>query len=427
MPSPISLSALERNRVSIRKQQDLMCPERLISSPELQERVFRPVSPARAVIMNTSTSPRTSGARVLFQAPIDFHSSSLRARRSILSRRSDEDRRGSVEEELADQSYECALRESANSPDIERYLRCESPLTVESSPNTTLHGYECENYSKESADSPPVVRCNGDSENIEIPTTAHEEYEEDLSPVKTPEMSGFEIPTTAQEEYEEDLSPVKTPEMSGFEIPTTAQEEYEEDLSPVKTPEMSGFEIPTTAQEEYEEDLSPVKTPEMNGFEIPTTAQEEYEEDLSPVKTPEMSDFEIPTTAQEEYEEDCSPVKTPEMSDFEIPTTVQEEYEEDCSPVKTPEISDFDNGVEDTDMSTKRQNSAMIRRLEPRLPSPVRERAAGDLYRDPSQLTREERALQRAMMQFSEMEMKEKTKETKRKTRLKGALGNGPR
>lgn len=52
--------------------------------------------------------------------------------------------------------------------------------------------------------------------------------------------------------------------------------------------------------------------------------------------------------------------------------------------------------------------TAMVRRLEPRLPSPSRLDSAGDLYRDPSELTREERALQRAMMRFSEMEMKEK-------------------
>lgn len=70
----------------------------------------------------------------------------------------------------------------------------------------------------------------------------------------------------------------------------------------------------------------------------------------------------------------------------------------------------------------------MIRRLEPRLPSPVRERgAAGDLYRDPSELTREERALQRAMMQFSEMEMKEKAKEIKKKDSLKRRLRKRPK
>ena len=64
----------------------------------------------------------------------------------------------------------------------------------------------------------------------------------------------------------------------------------------------------------------------------------------------------------------------------------------------------------------------MIRRLEPRLPSPVRETSVGDLYRDPSQLTREERALQRAMMQFSEMEMKEKRKEMRKKDSFKRRL-----
>ncbi|KAK3699442.1 hypothetical protein QZH41_018609, partial [Actinostola sp. cb2023] len=57
----------------------------------------------------------------------------------------------------------------------------------------------------------------------------------------------------------------------------------------------------------------------------------------------------------------------------------------------------------------KKMNLSVIhKRLEPKLPSPVREISSGDLYQDPSKLTREERALQRAMMIFSEMEMKNK-------------------
>lgn len=303
MPSPISHAALDRNKSSIRKQHDLICSERLISSPELPERMFRPVSPAKNVI-NTSTSPRFTHTHVPFQAPSDFPSSPLRARRAILSQKNDIDRRGSVEEELADQSYECALRESANSPDIERYLRCESPVTIQTSPNTRPNNYSCGNSTTtESLGLTPVV-CNGDSENVGIPDTPD-------------------------------------------------------------TPD----------------------TPVSPGVAC-------------------SGDSEI----------------------IEISTTTVEECQEDIPQAKTPEIKDFENGVEDTDdVSKKKQNSAMIRRLEPRLPSPVRERSGGDLYRDPSELTREERALQRAMMQFSEMEMKEKTKGIKKKDSFKRRLRKRPK
>lgn len=313
MPSPISLAALERNKLSIRKQHDLICSERLISSPELQERVFRPVSPARSVI-NTSTSPRFTRAHIPFQSSSEFHSSPLRAQRSILSQKKDLDRRGSVEAELADQSYECALRESAHSPDIERYLRCESPVTVQNSPNTKLNSCARENnHSTESLGLPPLA-CNGDLEITEI-STAHG--------------------------------------------------------SP-----------PMACRDDSE------------NVEIPTTPG-----------SPPLA---------------CSG----DSGNVEILTTTVEECKEDISPAKTPEIRDLENGDEDSDsVSKKRQNNAaMIRRLEPRLPSPVRERSEGDLYRDPSELTREERALQRAMMQFSEMEMKEKTKEIKKKGSFKRRL-----
>ena len=312
MPSPISLAALERNKLSIRKQRDLICSERLISSPELQERVFRPVSPAKPVV-NTSTSPRFTHTQVSFQAPSEFHSSPLRARRSIFSPKNDLVRRGSVEAELADQSYECALRESAHSPDIERYLRCESPVTVQSSPNTKLNRSSCgNNNSTEPLCSPPLA-SNGDEENIEISTAYGS------SPVAC--NDGLE------------------------------------------------------------------------NIETPT----------KPSSPPSA----------------CSG----NSGNVEIVTTAVEECKEDICPAETPEIRDLENGDEDTDsLAKKRQNSAMIRRLEARLPSPVRERSAGDLYRDPSELTREERALQRAMMQFSEMEMKEKSKDIKKKDSFKRRL-----
>ncbi|XP_078380644.1 uncharacterized protein LOC144663538 isoform X2 [Oculina patagonica] len=313
MPSPISMTALERNKLSIRKQHDLICSERLISSPELQERVFRPVSPAKSVI-NTSTSPRFTRAHIPFQAPSEFHSSPLRAQRSIWTEKNGVDRRGSVEVELADDAYECALRESAHSPDIERYLRCESPVTIQNSPSKKLNSYARENNnSTESLVSPPMA-CNGDSESTEIPT-AHS--------------------------------------------------------SP-----------PIACRDD------------SKNIEIPTTPG-----------SPHVA---------------CSD----DSENIDFPTTTAEECNEDTSPAKTPEIRNLENDAEDSDsVSKKKQNSAaMIRRLEPRLPSPVRERSEGDLYRDPSELTREERALQRAMMQFSEMEMKAKSKEIKKKDSFKRRL-----
>ena len=303
MPEPISHAALERNKSSIQKQRDLICSERLISSPEVPERVFRPVSPAKNVL-NERTSPRFTYTQIPYQAPSDFSTSPLRGRRSVLSQKNDLDRRGSVEEELADQSYECALRESANSPDIERYLRCESPVTIKSSPNTEENSHACGNStSTETLGSPPLA-SNGDFQNVVFPNTSD-----------TPVSSGL--------------------------------------------------------------------------------------------------------------------VCNNDSENVEISATIEEEYQDDIPRGKTPEINDFENGVQDSedtdDLSKKKQNSAMIRRLEARLPSPVRERSEGDLYRDPSELTREERALQRAMMQFSEMEMKEKSKGIKKKGSFKRRLRKRPK
>ena len=306
MPSPVPHAAVERNKSSIRKQRDLICSERLISSPEVPERMFRPVSPAKSVF-NERTSPRFTYTQVPYQAPSDFSTSPLRARRAILSQKNDLDRRGSVEEELADQSYECALRESANSPDIERYLRCESPVTVQSSPNTRANYYAYGNStSTESVCSPPVV-SNGDSQNVVFPGKPN------------------------------------TPD----------------------TPVSPGV----------------VCNDDSENAEISATIVEECQDDIPRAKTPEMIDFE----------------------------------------------NDFHDTEDTDDVSKKKQNSAMIRRLEARLPSPVRERSGGDLYRDPSELTREERALQRAMMQFSEMEMKEKTKGIKKKDSFKRRLRKRPK
>lgn len=303
MPSPVPHVALETYKSSIRKQRDLVCSERLNTSPEMPERMFRPVSPAKNVI-NESTSPRFTRTRGPFQALSDFSTSPLRARRAILSQKSVLDRRGSVEEELADQSYECALRESANSPDIERYLRCESPLTIHSSPNTRPSSYTYGNNTSTELLSSPSVARNGDSENVEF------------------------------------------------------------------------RDKPNTPD-----------TPVSPGVA-------------------------------------CSD----DSENIEISTTIAEEYKEDIAGAKTPEINDFENGIEDTDeVSKKKQNRTMIRRLEARLPSPVRESSGGDLYRDPSELTREERALQRAMMQFSEMEMKEKTKAIKKKDSFKRRLRKRPK
>ena len=316
MPSPVSVAALERNKVpqTNYRKHDLICSERLISSPELQERVFRPVSPAKSVI-NATSSPRFTHAQVHFQAPSEFHSSPVRGRRSVMSPRSELDRRGSVEAELADQSYECALRESAHSPDIERYLRCESPVTVLSSPNTKLHSYLHEQIDFTKS---PYTACNGDSENNEFP------IRNGLSPMA----------------YRDDSE--------NNEFPT----------------------IPVS--------------PHMAG---------------------------------------CSDSENIELSAIAV-----EECKEDITLANTPEIKALESGAEDTDsVSRKKQGNAMIRRLEARLPSPVRERTAGDLYRDPSELTREERALQRAMMQFSEMEMKEKNKEIKKKDSFKRRLRKRPK
>ena len=279
LPPPISLTSLEENTSSKGNQRNLICGEKLVSSPDLQERVFRPVSPAKSG-MNSRPSPRGRHDGFSHDASRGFHCLPLRARRSIFSRKTDtEVGRGSVEEELAEQSYECALRESANSPDIERYLRCESPLTVLSSPNPKSSCNSCESNSTESSESHvnSSALYNGEAENADIPYT------------------------------------------------------------------------------------------------------------------------------------------------------YPEENTEDCSSPQTPPSTDSGINGEETDASKKKLNSAMVRRLEPRLPSPVRERSAGDLYRDPSQLTREERALQRAMMQFSEMEMKEKAKEIKKKDSFKRRLRKRPK
>jgi len=263
LPQPISL---EGNKLTIDKMPNLVCAERLVASPDLQDRMFRPVSPASSSfsVSSSQCSPRE---RFHFVAPSEFHSQ-CRARRSICTS-PDVDRRGSVEEELADQSYECALREAANSPDLERYLRCESPVTVMTSPNSRVDCSSRGDTLSESLNGP--VNSNRETENIDIPSTSMETCEVFVSP-------------------------------------------------------------------------------------------------------------------------------------------------------KTPEALTSDENEKDDDASKRKSNSAMVRRLEPKLPSPVRERAPGDLYRDPSELTREERALQRAMMQFSEMEMKEKAKQIQKEELVKRRL-----
>lgn len=83
----------------------------------------------------------------------------------------------------------------------------------------------------------------------------------------------------------------------------------------------------------------------------------------------------------------------------------------DCCEKEKNENEPEENRTNSTNEQQKRRKinlNVIHKRLEPKLPSPERETSSGDLYRDPSKLTREERALQRAMMQFSEMEMKEK-------------------
>lgn len=274
---PITLNSLEGNTLSHDKQQNLICGEKLLPSPDFQERSFRPVSPPTG---RRDTSPRVHRHIVAYNGQSETLSSPLRVRRSVFDTKTCLGSRGSVEEELADQSYECALRESAHSPDIERYLRCESPLTVLSSPNTKSSNNSCDGTFPETVENHvnSSLLCNGESESDITPSASSEE-----------------------------------------------------------------------------------------------------------------------------------------CTDY-------------CSTAKTPESTDLKISGEETDVSKKKVNSAMIRRLEPRLPSPVRERgSAGDLYRDPSELTREERALQRAMMQFSEMEMKEKAKEIKKKDSLKRRLRKRPK
>ncbi|XP_031566536.1 BCL-6 corepressor-like isoform X2 [Actinia tenebrosa] len=76
--------------------------------------------------------------------------------------------------------------------------------------------------------------------------------------------------------------------------------------------------------------------------------------------------------------------------------------------IKNEPKEDETNSAIEQQKKRKTNLNVIHKRLEPKLPSPERETSSGDLYRDPSKLTREERALQRAMMQFSEMEMKEK-------------------
>ncbi|XP_022797309.1 uncharacterized protein LOC111335615 isoform X2 [Stylophora pistillata] len=301
---PVSLTALERRNLPIRTQQDLICPERLSSSPDIPERTFRPVSPAKGVI-NAGISVPT---RVSFRPPDTFRSLPTQTGYSISPRTNRLDRRGSVEEELADQSYECALRESAHSPDIERYLRCESPITVLSYSNDQQNENVCEIDTDESIVSPHVM-CNVDSDDVENPPT----------------------------------------------------------------------NLGQTVNECVEECIA-------------ESAEENVEESM-------------------EGSVECIRECAGERSSDE-----KQEVE------NVDDIEDVEDIGIDKESTKKKQNSAMIRRLEPRLPSPVRETSVGDLYRDPSQLTREERALQRAMMQFSEMEMKEKSKEMKKKDSFKRRL-----
>ncbi|XP_032229741.2 uncharacterized protein LOC5505435 isoform X3 [Nematostella vectensis] len=87
---------------------------------------------------------------------------------------------------------------------------------------------------------------------------------------------------------------------------------------------------------------------------------------------------------------------------------------DDSEVLKSP-VECLESCVEsESDQNKKRKNSLNVikKRLEPKLPSPVRDLCTsdGDLYRDPSELTREERALQRAMLRFSEMERREREK-----------------
>ena len=83
-----------------------------------------------------------------------------------------------------------------------------------------------------------------------------------------------------------------------------------------------------------------------------------------------------------------------------------------CDSADTVDTVDSVNSVDSvtSPVLKKKRSSVNIisKRLEARLPSPVKERVDVDLFRDPRELTREERALQRAMLMFCEMEMKEK-------------------
>lgn len=359
IPPPVSVTALERNNLPIRTHPDLICPERLTSSPDIPERTFRPVSPGKCVI-NAGISGHT---RVSLQPPNNFRSLPPQTGYSISPRTNSLNRMGSVEEELADQSYECALRESANSPDIERYLSCESPITVRSSSNSQQIENVCEINTDESIVSPHVV-CNGDLKGVDNPPS---NWEQNVS--------------ECVEEYVEES--------------VNCLGECLEERSPV---DKTGVE--NVEDVEYVEDVRNVKDVENVEDEENVTDEENVE--------------------HEESFEDVRNVK-------DVENVEEEENVEDVRNVEDVENIEDEENLEDIgedkgSNSKKKQNKAMIRRLEPRLPSPVRETSVGDLYRDPSQLTREERALQRAMMQFSEMEMKEKCKEMRKKDSFKRRL-----
>ena len=229
---------------------DLSCGERLLPSPELKERRFRPVSPPTSVV-HCGASPNKTSVALTTGDVFIAERPSIRRLRSFLSSKCTSDWRNAVDTDMADQSYECALRESANSPDMERFLRCDSPGTVQSSQMVPKGDFAYDN------DDERMINALNEDKRSAVANATTQSLKDEI--------------------------------------------------------------------------------------------------------------------------------------------------------VEEP-LSERDKGFK------RKPSAAMVRRLEARLPSPVRENCTvGDLYRDPSELTREERALQRAMMQFSVMEMKERTDATKRK------------
>ena len=103
----------------------------------------------------------------------------------------------------------------------------------------------------------------------------------------------------------------------------------------------------------------------------------------------------------------CSLEGNRSRDEFVRSTSIEQDIETSAGSPDIPICSSCDLGIE-TKSNGNSSTTAMVRRLKPKLPSPSRDASVGDLYGDPSQLTREERALQRAMMRFDEMEMREK-------------------